>query len=350
MTEFCPQVVKLGKILKHPDPEVHSLEVTHVLGDYPVVIKKDSFREGDLASYIPLDSVLSDNPIFDFLKPSEKKRIRAKKLRGFYSQGLLVAAPESFKEGDSIQEVFGIEKYIYPEERIELGLELPEGFREGAGAKSGQNIAAPAWNPSKFDLDGLRKYGRYFEEGEEVVCTEKIDGCFAMYRHDGEKLWVKSRNFFKAREPQDRWWELALRENFEERLKDFPNYGFMGELYGQVTPFHYDCVILNNKIQSKFAVFDIFDFSKSKYLDYPEMLDVCARAGLNPVPELYRGPWIPRDGLYYLAEQDTKLVPTINKSTLISEGFVVRPIKEKFVYPVGRLILKLKSERYNLVK
>jgi len=41
--------------------------------------------------------------------------------------------------------------------------------------------------------------------------------------------------------------------------------------------------------------------------------------------------------------------PTIKQATRIMEGFVVRPVKER-VSRFGRIVFKLKSERYNLAK
>lgn len=56
--------------------------------DYPVVVRKGDFKEGDTAVYIPVDSIVPDDPEFSWVG---NRRIRAKKIRGVYSEGLLIS-------------------------------------------------------------------------------------------------------------------------------------------------------------------------------------------------------------------------------------------------------------------
>jgi len=181
-----------------------------------------------------------------------------------------------------------------------------------------------------------------------------IHNCNAFYRHDGEQLWCKSHNFFRKR-PENgadcSWWDIAFRYNFEEKLAKVPQFGIYGENYGNVNPFMYDCQLVDGKIQTKFRMFDIFDFSASKFLDYDDMVKVSKELEIDMVPEIYRGPWKSDKSLYALAEQNSFLKSNIPGATDICEGFVIRPIKERIDPRSGnRIILKLKSERYNLAK
>jgi len=116
MSDWHPQVVKIESIRNHPDAD--ALDIATVLGDYPVIIKRGEYQVGDLAGYIPIDSIVPDIQHYYFLCPKayekyedengqmlqrqmgpkypvgsvpEKYRIiKAKRIRGTYSQGMLV--------------------------------------------------------------------------------------------------------------------------------------------------------------------------------------------------------------------------------------------------------------------
>lgn len=361
MSEFHNQIVKIEKILTHDNAE--ALEIVHVLGDYPVVIRKGQFKEGDLASYICLDAVLDiTRPEFNFLT---NPRLKAKRLRGVYSQGLLIEAPPGFKEGDDITDYFGIKKYVYPEEMEDLqGLTeeerkkyyFPKLDANMMAKTRGGNVESPpkGWAPPYYDLDSVRKYGKLFEDGEEVIISEKIDGANGFYRYFDDRLWCKSRNLYKKRPEefgQDLWWDIAFRYDFEKKLSKYPQYGFYGECYGQVNPFIYDCELINGRIEMRFRAFDIFDFPNGKFLDFDEMASICFELEIPIAPVIYRGPWMADKSLYALAERDTLLTPKLPQATKICEGFVVRPKHERINEKSGdRVVFKLKSERYNLAK
>lgn len=360
MTEWNPSVVRIEKIEKHPSAD--SLEIATVLGDYPVITKLGQYSMGQLVSYIPIDTVVDlSNPEFSFL---DRPRIKARRLRGVYSQGLLIDAPYNSKEGDSLLDHFGLKKFVYPEEVEDL-MQLPEEEKkyylfpkidqQFLAKIKGSNAAPPpkGWAAPYYDLDSVRKYGHLFIEGETVICTEKCEGCNSFFRHDGEQFFVKSRNFYKKRpeeDSNDSWWQIAIELGLEDKLATIPNYGIYGELYGHVPPFFYDCKIVNGKIQNKFRVFDIYDFKNNRFLDYDDMVSCAAQLGLETMPVVYRGPWKADRSLYVLAEQDTHFETFIPQATKIMEGIVIRPEHERIDPHVGRISLKLKSEKYNLFK
>jgi RNA ligase (TIGR02306 family) len=99
MSEFHVVVTKLDKIERHPNAD--TLELSTVCG-YPVIFKENQYSPGDKVVYVPTDSLVPvDNPLFSFLveldafdKPKNvregKVRVKAKKLRGVYSIGLVV--------------------------------------------------------------------------------------------------------------------------------------------------------------------------------------------------------------------------------------------------------------------
>lgn len=335
MTEWNPQVVKLTGITRHPAAD--TLEMAEVLGGYVVIFKEGRFKEGDLAGYVPVDTVCSDHPEFEWL--GDKKRIKAVRLRGVFSLGILAAAPEGMKEGDSIVDHYGLKKYVYEEE-------MPD-----VPGRLNANHASPpqGWGIPYYDLDSLRKSSQVLAEGEEVVITEKLDGSNAAFAYapdakDGDPLWVKSRNYYLKEDYDNMYWQAARNYNLKVALEDHAGLVFFGELYGHVKGFKYDCLVDQGKLTPKLRIFDIWDANKMKFLNWDEVEKITKEIGLETVPVLYKGPWKPGKELWSLAEGQSVL------GNNVREGFVVRPAKERKNYRMERIIMKLKGETYLLKK
>lgn len=326
MSEFHVRVVKIGEIVRHDNAD--TLSITMVDGGYPVIFRTGEFQTGDLAVYIPVDSIVPDEPQWAFLKGH--RRIKAKKLRGVFSMGMLTKLPEgSFQEGDNLQELLKIEKwdpFVYTKRMF-----------------TGQSISSPQAFPVYTDLDSLRKFSRLIVENEEVILTEKIHGANARYGwHDGQ-FWAGSHRHFKK--PihleglaPDMWWKAALELNLEEKMKSRPELGFYGEVYGQVQDLKYGLTGLDVRF------FDILDLKTQKYLDYDDAQKIFDELGLKTVPVLYRGPWT--NELRSLAEG----MSTLPDAYHVREGFVLRPVKERHDLRCGRVILKFVGEGYLLRK
>lgn len=374
MTDWNPQVVKIEKVQNHPNAD--ALDVVTVLGDYPVIVKRDEYKVNDLAAYIPIDSIVPDIQTYYFLCPKEYEKyeedgeikqrqigpkyplgsvpekyriIKAKRIRDIYSQGMLVELPDPlpneypdtchqvWQAGESVVEVLNLTKWEEPEED-----NLPI-----MKTRSG-NMASPpkGWAIPHYDIDGLRKYISCLNDNEEIVLSEKVHGSNASFCHDGEKLWVKSRNFYKKMDSDDPWWDIAIRYDLENKLSKFPMKVFFGELYGLVKGFRYDCEIVSGKLDSKIRFFDIWDVNTGRYLDYEPFLEMVAAAGLEAMPELYRGAWLGKELMYPYAEGLTTL-----GGKHIREGFVLRTVKERFEPRLNsRMQVKLVGEGYNLKK
>jgi len=329
MSEWHPQVVRLEKIGRHPNAD--TLEISSIYGGYTVIFKEGRFKEGDLAAYIPTDTICSANPEFDWL--GDKKRIKPVRLRGIFSLGILATPPPGMVEGDSVVEFYELKKHVYEEEMPEL-----------PGRHNGDHASPPiGWTIPYYDLEGLRKYSRLLQDGEEVVLTEKIEGCNAGYSHDGEQLWVKSRNFYLKEDENNLYWNSALTYDLKTKLAAFPGFVFFAELYGNVKGFKYDCSVVQGKLTPRLRFFDVWDTKAMKYLDWDDAVAMIKAAGLETVPELYRGPWTGQN-LWTHAEGQSVLGGNIR------EGFVVRPVKDRFDSHLGRVVLKLKGETYHLHK
>jgi RNA ligase (TIGR02306 family) len=350
MTDFHPSIVKLGKIGTLPNSDF--LEITTVYGEYPVIFRKGLYQEGQLVSFLPYDTVCPDNETFSFLAPQPKKDldgnvvtpsppvgqiplrsriIRAKKIRGVYSEGLLMPAPEGFQEGDSVTEHFGLTKRVYEEE-------LPEHTR------GNQEVPPKTFSLFKYDLEGLAKYSSAFEEGEEVLITEKIEGENFTSVFLEDKLWVRSRNYFKKDEPDSHWWDVARHYNLADKLKALPGLAIWGEIYGGVKGWKYDCSVTNNRIQRKVRLFDIWDVTHHKFLEWDEVVRIADQIGIETVPVLYRGGWKTDRSLHVLAEGQSTI------GSCVKEGWVMRSLPEKWHEKLGRKIVKLKGRDYKLAK
>lgn len=375
MGDWNPQVVTIEKVAKHPDADV--LDIATVLGDYPVIVKRDEYKVGDLAGYIPIDSIVPDTDQFYFLCPKayekyedeagqlqqrqlgpkypvgsvpEKYRIlKAKRIRGTYSQGMLVELPDPlpnpwpdtchqrWRAGDSLIEALDLTKWDEPEEENLPGLKK---------TRTNAETAPNGWAIPHYDVDGIRKYLVCLQENEQIVLTEKIHGSNGGFSYDGERLWVKSRNFYKKQDEDDMWWDIAIRYDMENKLKAFPGLVFFGEVYGQVKGFRYDTVIAEGRLMTKFRVFDVFDTKTLRYLSYEDKVKTILEAGLDPVPELYRGPFTNKADIYSYAEGMSTLNPKH-----IREGFVLNTLIERYEPKLdGRLQFKLVGEGYNLQK
>lgn len=350
MSDWHPAVVRLGKIGTLPNSDF--LEITTIMGEYPVILRKGQYKEGQLVSFIPYDSVCPDTETFSFMSPPPKKDkdgniitpsppvgqvplknriVKSKKIRGVYSEGLIVDAPPGFNEGDSIVDYFSLTKRVYEEE-------LPE-----KGADNNEH-APSTFSLFKYDLEGMAKYSLAFDEGEQVLITEKIEGenCTFVYLED--RLWVRSRNFFKKDMPDSHWWDIPRRLGLEDKLKAFPGLAIWGECYGGVKGWHYDCPIVDGRIQRKFRVFDIWEIKHNRFIPWEKVEEISAQIGLETVPVLYRGVWKTDHSLHYLAEGQS----TIGKCC--KEGFVMRSVPEGWHEKLGRKIIKLKGRDYKLAK
>jgi RNA ligase (TIGR02306 family) len=324
MSEFHVVVVEVGKFAKHPNAD--TLSITQVMDAYPCIFRTGEFQEGDKAVYVPVDALVpTTDPRFAFLGDTSGKtfaKIKAKKLRGIFSMGLLVKADPDMEVGTNVQERMGIRKWEP---------ELDKFTTNGECEKD------PGYLPVYTDIEGLRKYRNLLDAFEPVVLMEKIHGANARFCYRDDRLWCGSHKQIKREDPNILWWKAANRANLKEVLARKPNLVFYGEVYGQVQDLKY-----GEQLDVRF--FDIFDPAQGKYLDWPDLKATLEELGLKLAPVLYEGPW----------QQDLMDSLSNGKTTLNAdhcrEGFVVRPIKERWNDHVGRVIFKMVGQDYLLRK
>ena len=130
-------------------------------------------------AYIPPDSIVdATRPEFMFLidqaKGDGKVRIKAKKLRGVVSFGLMVPVPDetSWARTGPSASASSTTSRPWPSRR--------RSARPRARSAATRRRTPPVYAP-KYDLDNFRRYSTLFEAGEPVVVTEKLDGANARF-------------------------------------------------------------------------------------------------------------------------------------------------------------------------
>ena len=319
MSESHVRVIRIGACEKHPNAD--SLSITKVHGGYPVIFRTGEFGPGDLAVYIPVDSVVPDAEEWSFLGSS--KRIKAKKLRGVFSMGLLSKLPfpkfqTPWEEGQDMAYQMGITKYTPPE----------------PASAGGENEQDPGFIPHYTDIEGLRKFPHILTAGESVIITEKIHGCNARFCFRDGRLWCGSHTTIKRENPDNLFWKMADKFDLRTLLAVHPGRVFYGEIFGWVQDLRYGAARPGDYW---LRFFDVYDPACGQSLDFQDAYSLVPEIPWAPI--LYRGPWAP--DLITLAEGQS----TIDPKT-IREGFVVRPECERWNDEVGRVVLKYPGEGY----
>lgn len=164
MSSFAAPVVRVRAI--EPIPGADAIELA-VVGDYRSVVRKGQFVPGDRAIYLPEGAVLPDAVIEDLglagkLAGSAQNRIKAIRLRGCLSQGILhPVVPEGAVDGQDCAARLGVTKYEPP---------IP--------AHMAGEVADLFGLPLKFDIENVKAFPDVLREGEEVELSEKAHGSF----------------------------------------------------------------------------------------------------------------------------------------------------------------------------
>ena len=336
-----------GRRIPH-DPDV-------MYGDFDLEEVRYSFRykDGDRAVYFPADTVLSDElakryDVTHLLQTGN--RVGRCRLRGEPSFGLVVEIPEGkdWALGQNVAEHFDVSKWSPPADKV----------------------SAPDAAPYDSEIDpffvtytdiqnGLLLYEK-FQEGEEVVATEKIhgkncrigivDGTFCVGSHTCRKADPFPDNNDETDEALKPYkgllfWDAAVDPGVRKFLYDWyaiksvNTVIIYGEVYGQgVQSLHYG----QNKTKG-FRAFDIY--VNGDYLDFHGFADACDLYGIERAPVLYQGPF----------DLDKIKAVSVGPSTLpgaknIREGVVVRTAVERRDPALGRAVLKFVSPEYDLSK
>jgi len=305
------------KIKLEPHPNADTLSVVKI-DDFQCVVRTNEWNDGDLAVYIPPDSVVPETKEFEFL--GKHKRIKACKFRGEWSMGLLIPAPSGTQLGDDCMKQLGIVHYE-PEIR-------------GHFSTGGENISPPIGFFPVYDVLNFRKYSRYFTDDEEVIVTEKTHGTSSRYVCVNDIMYAGSRRHWKKQDSNNLWWKaLNNYDVLEAWCRQNQGMAVYGEVFGQVQNLKYGAT----KDEIYFAAFDIL--KGSQWLNYDEAHKI--GAPLPWVPLVYRGPF-DKEKILAFAEGDS-IYPGAHH---YREGVVIKPVHERTHHEIGRVQLKVVGNRY----
>lgn len=355
-------VVQIEKVEKHPNAD--ALELIKVSGyDYSIVSKIGDFKVGDLGIFIEPDYVVpTTTQVFAFLKKVNKdtQRITVRRLRGIWSEGLLIKAESHHKVGDNVMEEYGITRWEPPPSKS-FGWGA-----EGAALKSGLQTKEPVIpgviRIPHYSLENYKKHTNLLTEEDMVYYSLKVHGCNSRYVYwDGEMhcgsrtTWKKktegekisfvhplTNELIEKDAPACSWWD-ALKFNpwIEEWCKANPGIVVYGELFGsevQGNNFHYGI----KKGEFGFRVFDVL--KDNEWVSFHELVTNPLFQGLKLVPVLYHGKHDPKV-LQTLAEEPETSLDGCGDNH-IREGIVIKPEIEKWNERIGRVALKYVSRNY----
>lgn len=370
------KLATIQKILNlQPIPNANAIEKATILG-WEVVVKKNEFAIGDLCVYCEIDSILPEEPQFEFLRQS-KFRIKTIRLRGQISQGIVfplsIIDGKKFKaeEDFDVTDILGIQKFEPYQEQIK-------------GQKQKAKFVFPDWFPiyvRRFLVKNMpsaalifcrilphttiaRTWPGYFPKTDETrvqvlqnvltkytgtTCyiTEKVDGSsISIYQKSG-KFGVCSRNLDIDFDPKNKFWKTVIDSDIESKLKKYgQDIVLQGELLGDGVQGN-KYLLMGNMIM----FYNAWDIKNQRYYSYHELLIILEELELTMVPIIqycYELTAIIPD-LIELSKGYSKL-----NSKVMREGIVIRPQTEvidldfRAKLPNGRISFKAVNPEFLL--
>lgn len=219
------------ELFTHPNAD--ALQIGKV-GSYQVVVQKGLYESGDEVIFAPEKSVLSGDIRSEFenyLSGSNKDRVKAVRLRGEISSGIivpkhLVDSFESINIGDDVSESLGISKYEPP---------IPSELN---------GKVKPFEMPfiGTHDCEHANVYVKDLVQGERVVISEKVHGSqfILAYNFDTDETIVSSKGMLKSglvieESDSNNYWVAAKNDKLVEKIKNNLEYGVV-QIFGEVIP------------------------------------------------------------------------------------------------------------------
>ena len=377
MSEFAVPIMYLDDVLPHDNADL--LELAKV-GGYHAVVPKGAFQKGDLIIYVPEASIvpmwiLEKENLVGKLSGHQKNRVKAVKLRGELSQGLVLRAAdyahfdndgaplnhlrsEYLTLQEDVSALLGITKYEPP---------IPTQLRGSVGALFGYT--------ANYDIENIKSHC-LFEPDEIVVATEKAHGtlmevgwcrdleprddCYGDGRCFVTSKGIAKSGLFIKNDPANEG-NLYLRafkqfnlmraimsiaDMSEEVLRIY----LFGEVFGDVQDLKYG----HKPGEISYGLFDVLiqrraghgeDAPRTYYVEAAKLPQLAAQQlGLPTLPIIVAGKWadVERD-LPYFTSGRSLIAPS-----QIREGIVIRPAIERWHPRYGRIIAKSVSPAYLL--
>ena len=388
MAEFEVKVVKIDDVIDHPNAD--RLTIVKIGGYNCIANKKEDgswrYHAGDLVVYIPEQAVVpewllkhmgfwNDEKGQGGLAGSKGDRVKAIKLRGTFSQGILMPVITDYPNGipygvccvrgsnqeqfcnvgTDVSELLGIQKYEPP---------IPT------------QMAGEVWNALgmtlNFDVENIQKYPDILQEGEEVQATEKLHGtwcCYGFYpKDDGTGIKIVSSKGLSSRGLAFKFTDENCAKNLYlqtlERTRDEEGFDLLERLINHCRQedekFHHNqepIYLLGEvfgtgvqdlkygEMKPAFRLFDVYvgQPGQGRYMNVDEKIQLAKTLNVVMVPELYRGP-------FNMAKMEELRDGMDFSGSNIREGIVIVPVKERRNDEIGRVQLKFVSPAYSLRK
>jgi RNA ligase (TIGR02306 family) len=276
--------------VKHvrPIPGADNIETVGVLG-WQCVVKKGEFREGDRCVYFEIDSLLPEEPRYEFLRRSSFKpdlgkfKLRTVRLRKQLSQGLALPVglfPEAggLPIGSDLTASLGVEQYEPP---------IPTFI---AGDTRSFRWPIPKTDEIRVQQDDEHSFLTALT-GKPYSITLKLDGTsctFIIDPRDGE-FHACGRNYSYKQNAEHAFWKVNDRYGIKAGLEALGGrLALQGELVGPG--------IQGNRLGLKevdYYVFTVVDTATAARLPLNEAQAVAAKLGVPFVPILERGDAFP---------------------------------------------------------
>ncbi len=402
MATFKCEVVKIEDVIRHPNAD--TLSICKIRGFDCITSDPEPgverYKKGEYVVYIPEGALLPEWMLKKlgmwneaenkgYLAGPEGNRVKAIKLRGIVSQGVMYPIrmkPESGYPGpildtrngvcdavlgQDVSEKLGITKYVPP---------IPMEMAGQVGSLHGYTL--------KYDIDSIQNNPDVFKEGEDVVITEKLHGTYCQIGFifdlpqeyhdvtfkvsDRLRAYVTSKGMAEqglvmlpTEANANNLYVKALKEYVlpkAELIESFASYAgakaiyFMGEICGGGVQkgFNY------GEKSPTFRLFDMYaiDSKEASYAPYDTFKAFAQKLGIATVPLLGRGPFNKAeiehmvDGQTVLGYESqnpndpAKLGPKVVPH--IREGIVIRTAveREQMGLPGNRAQLKWVSKKY----
>lgn len=302
-------------------PGADKIQVANVLG-WTVVVEKNKFKDQDKVIYCEVDSILPEEPEYEFLRPRHF-RIRTIRLRQTISQGICFPLsllegkkyPDDtrdnpiyeFDEGRDVTPLLGVKLYQPP---------IPAQIAGLVKGPFPSFLSRTDETRVQVLQDVLTRY-----KGTPCFITEKLDGSSVSYFLRSGEFGVCSRNLELKETEDNALWKWARENKVEEKLRSVgKDMAIQGEFFGhgiQKNPLE----IEGNKV----LFFNAFDIQAYKYLDYLDFISFFAKIELETVP-LIATEFDLEDNIDFLVKIATKKSQLNPKKW--AEGIVIRPLKE----------------------
>lgn len=334
MSNKLATIQRIHSIQPHPNKEVERLEVGKVLA-WPVVIKKDDFKDGELVVFITIDSIVPEsNPYFEFMR-RQKFKVWNARFKGAPSQGLVCPlsilpkldenekdtghAGVQWNEGNDVTDLLGVIKYEKP---IDLSL---NGDAKGNFPTDLLPIT---------DEDNLLNFPDALKElvGEEVYITVKADGSSGTIIHQNGNIRVCSRRL--EQKEGTGFWNIFNSFNLPNKLK------YLG------LNIAIQCEMVGGKIQGNplglgkpsIRVFNIRDLDTGNWYGWDQMSNLCRDLEIPAVQLIEILSWKGDLTIDDLQRMANNVFYTTDKGEVKKgEGIVIRPITPKYSSILGKM-------------